>query len=119
MNAPIPRQRRLRRRPSALALVAVLLPQASPAAPKAPTPSTPAPTPPAPLVRRQSVLPLSGGLDGVPLLNDNNPELITAPGILFSSFDPSRGLGSPLARGVRGVDAAEFLHGRSLLGPGH
>ena len=98
MNAPISRQRRLRRRPSALALVAVLLPQASPAAPTAPTPSTPAPTPPAPLVRRQSVLPLGGGLDGVPLLNDNNPELITAPGILFSSFDPSRGFqGRPLA----------------------
>jgi hypothetical protein len=49
-------------------------------------------------VRRQSVLPLGGGLDGVPLLNDNNPELITAPGILFSSFDPSRGFqGRPLA----------------------
>ncbi len=100
MNTPCPRQRRLRRRPSALTLLAVLLPQASPAAPTASTPAaTPsAATPSAPMVRRQSVLPLSGGLDGVPLLNDNNPELITAPGILFSSFDPSRGFqGRPLA----------------------
>ena len=37
-------------------------------------------------LRPQRVAPLPGGLDGVPLVNDNNPELITAAGILISTF---------------------------------
>lgn len=77
--------------PAALALVATLLAATAMAAPAM---AAPAPT----LLRPQSVLPLSGALDAVPMLNDNNPELITAPGILFSSFDPARGFnGQPLA----------------------
>jgi len=44
------------------------------------------------------VEPLPGGLDAVLLINDNNPELIKAEGILFSGFDPRRGWdGRPLA----------------------
>ena len=50
-----------------------------------------------PQLRRQTVAPLNGGLDALPLINDNNPELIRQPGILLSSFDPSRGWnGQPL-----------------------
>ena len=56
---------------------------------------SPAP-PPAPHLRSQTVAPLPGGLDGVLLVNDNNPELITAPGILISTF-PGRGRGVPEA----------------------
>ena len=63
------------------------------------TPSTPGmpagsaqPTPAArkatTLLRPQAVAPLPGGLDAVPVINDNNPELITAPGILLSTFSP-------------------------------
>ncbi|MFZ9620227.1 MAG: DUF3370 domain-containing protein [Prochlorococcaceae cyanobacterium] len=47
-------------------------------------PSSPAPQP---SLRQQAVAPLPGGLDQVLVINDNNPELITAPGILLSSFD--------------------------------
>jgi len=50
----------------------------------------------APLLRPQAVAPLPGGLDAVPMLNDNNPELITAPGILLSTF-PGQGRGVPTA----------------------
>ena len=35
------------------------------------------------LRRRQTVAPLPGGLDRVPMINDNNPELIKGPGILL------------------------------------
>ena len=38
------------------------------------------------LLRPQAVAPLPGSLDGVLVLNDNNPELITAAGILLSTF---------------------------------
>lgn len=38
-------------------------------------------------LRSQQVRPLSGGLDQVPLVNDNNPELIIQPGILLSTFN--------------------------------
>ena len=54
-------------------------------------------------LRRQTVAPLPGGLDRVPMINDNNPELIKGPGILFSSFAgmgrgvPSAHLDQPLA----------------------
>ena len=65
--------------------------QGSPAQPGAATPPLPAagkpqPTPEPPLLRRQTVAPLPGGLDPVLVVNDNNPELITAPGILLSTF---------------------------------
>ncbi len=60
---------------------------------------SPAPQPPQTVLRRQTVAPLPGGLDRVPMVNDNNPELIVRPGILFSGFDASRGWnGTPLPR---------------------
>ena len=78
-------------------------PAAAPPAPAAPTvPTRPesAPT----VLRRQRVEPLPGGLDGVLLVNDNNPELIRSEGILLSGFDPGRGWdGRPL-----GVSAAHL-----------
>lgn len=43
--------------------------------------------PPAPVIRPQQVRPLPGGLDRIPVVNDNNPEVIRGPGILLSSFD--------------------------------
>ncbi|MCP9832306.1 DUF3370 domain-containing protein [Synechococcus sp. JJ3a-Johnson] len=58
--------------------------------------ATPPPAPPPPLVRPQTVAPLPGALDGVLMLNDNNPELITAPGILLSTF-PAAGRPEPRA----------------------
>ncbi|MFN9644713.1 MAG: DUF3370 domain-containing protein [Cyanobacteriota bacterium] len=45
-------------------------------------------------LRSQAVEALPGGLDAVPLLNDNNPELIIAPGILLSTFAGGRRLGT-------------------------
>jgi len=39
-----------------------------------------------PVLRPQTVAPLAGSLDGVLMVNDNNPELITSPGILLSTF---------------------------------
>ena len=57
----------------------------------APAAAKPAPaTAPAPILRPQTVAPLPGGLDGVLVVNDNNPELISGPGILVSTF-PSAG----------------------------
>lgn len=58
-----------------------------PAAPVLPAAPAPAPT----VLRRQRVEPLPGGLDGVLMVNDNNPELIRGEGILLSGFDPRRG----------------------------
>ena len=61
--------------------------------------ATPAPAPapaPAPIQRPQTVAPLPGGLDAVLLVNDNNPELISEPGILLSTF-PSQGRSQPEA----------------------
>jgi len=51
---------------------------------------------PTTLVRPQTVAPLPGSLDGVLVVNDNNPELITAPGILLSTF-PTAGRPEPTA----------------------
>ena len=45
-----------------------------------------------PLIRRQEVRGLPGGLDQVLVLNDNNPELISGEGILVSTFPQSPGL---------------------------
>ncbi|MCP9886541.1 DUF3370 domain-containing protein [Cyanobium sp. ATX 6A2] len=58
-----------------------------------------------PLLRRQTVAPLPGGLDSVLMVNDNNPELISGPGILLSTF-PAAGRSVPEAH----LDVA--LHGR-------
>lgn len=72
----------------------------APAAPAVPTRPQSAPTE----LRRQRVEPLPGSLDGVFLVNDNNPELILSEGILLSGFDPGRGWdGRPL-----GVSAAHL-----------
>jgi hypothetical protein len=70
-------------------------PQAKGQAPATPAPAT-APTPAPPVLRRQTVAPLPGSLDRVLLVNDNNPELISGPGILLSTF-PSAGRGVPEA----------------------
>ncbi|MEB3307766.1 MAG: DUF3370 domain-containing protein [Cyanobacteriota bacterium] len=48
------------------------------------------------VLRPQTVAPLPGGLDEVLVVNDNNPELITAEGILISTF-AGRGRGVPEA----------------------
>ena len=50
------------------------------------TPAPATPPAPAPILRPQTVAPLPGGLDAVLVVNDNNPELITGPGILLSTF---------------------------------
>ncbi len=76
-------------------MLSVLLAAALPAPGVAPAPA-PAPAPPATLLRPQTVAPLPGGLDRVLLVNDNNPELITAPGILLSTF-ARQGRGAPEA----------------------
>ena len=56
-----------------------------------------APAPSTSVLRRQRVEPLPGGLDGVLMVNDNNPELIAGEGILLSSFEGRRGWsGRPL-----------------------
>jgi hypothetical protein len=47
-------------------------------------------------LRQQRVAPLPGTLDGVLLVNDNNPELITSAGILLSTF-AAKGRGVPEA----------------------
>ena len=46
------------------------------------------------MLRQQRVAPLPGGLDGVLVVNDNNPELITAAGVLLSTF-AGQGRGVP------------------------
>ena len=57
----------------------------------------PSPAPKPSLLRPGTVAPLPGRLDAVPMLNDNNPEVIKAPGILLSTFDGQRGYaGRPL-----------------------
>ena len=45
-----------------------------------------------PFLREQQLRPLPGQLDGVLLLNDNNPELITDEGVLLSTFPANQGL---------------------------
>jgi hypothetical protein len=58
---------------------------------------------PTSVLRPRTVAPLPGGLDGVPMVNDNNPELIRSAGILLSTFagsgqvDPSAHLNQPLS----------------------
>ena len=42
-----------------------------------------------PLHREQRVLPLPGHLDAVPMVNDNNPELIEQDGICLLYTSPS------------------------------
>jgi len=47
--------------------------------------------------RQQQVRPLPGQLDGVLMVNDNNPELITGEGILLSTFPQAPGLNLALS----------------------
>ncbi|XPM56898.2 MAG: DUF3370 domain-containing protein [Leptolyngbya sp. IPPAS B-1204] len=60
------------------------------------TPSAPAPPPPQEIVIPQTVRPLPGQLDAVPVFNSNSPEIIGAEGILLSTF-PSQGKRHPEA----------------------
>lgn len=46
------------------------------------------PTAPTEFVVEQSVRPLAGELDDVPVFNSNSPELVEDPGILLSTFPP-------------------------------
>ena len=79
-----------------LSLSASALGTAAQAAP-APAPAAAPATSQAPtILRPQTVAPLPGGLDGVLMVNDNNPELITAPGVLLSTF-PTAGRSHPEA----------------------
>ncbi|KEF41199.1 MAG: hypothetical protein ER33_12600 [Cyanobium sp. CACIAM 14] len=67
----------------------------------------PSPAPAATVVRPGTVVPLPGRLDDVPMLNDNNPELIRGPGILLSTFDGQRGYaGRPLGDPSAHLNAA-------------
>jgi Protein of unknown function (DUF3370) len=68
--------------------------QETPPAPSAPATPAVAPQGQSTILRQQTVAPLPGGLDGVLMLNDNNPELITAPGVLLSTF-PGAGRSRP------------------------
>ena len=127
MNLQAPRNRRLQRlSPLLPALAGVVLvlsaggraaadsmatlaakplanPLAKPAAAAPATAQAPA-SAPTTVLRPQQVRPLPGTLDQVPVINDNNPELITAPGILLSTFDGAATLGGqPL-----GVPAAHL-----------
>jgi hypothetical protein len=71
-----------------------------PSSPTSPPGSSATGSPPATAqaasLRPQKVVPLKGVLDRVPMINDNNPELIREAGILFSSFN-GRGRGVPSA----------------------
>ena len=60
-----------------------------------PMPS-PAPTPPTEIVQPQTVRPLPGKLDDVPVFNSNSPEVVQTEGILLSTF-PSNGKSTPTA----------------------
>ena len=74
-------------------------PATAPVAAKPPAPAAG----PTSVLRPRTVAPLPGGLDGVPMVNDNNPELIRSAGILLSTFagsgqvDPSAHLNQPLS----------------------
>jgi len=71
----------------ALVLSLPLIPLLAPPAGGAPASSPAAATaPPTTVLRPQTVAPLPGSLDAVLMVNDNNPELITAPGVLLSTF---------------------------------
>lgn len=58
------------------------------------TPAQARPAAPEVILRRQRVVALPGALDGVLVVNDNNPELISGPGILLSTF-PGKGFSAP------------------------
>ena len=89
---------------TALASPLLAQPQPSPAPKPAPAPQA-APTPP--VLRPGTVAPPPGRLDAVPMLNDNNPEVIKGPGILLSTFDGQRGYaGRPLGEPSAHLNAA-------------
>ncbi|MBP0019697.1 MAG: DUF3370 domain-containing protein [Cyanobacteria bacterium SBLK] len=53
--------------------------------------STPTPlssSPPQEILRSQTVRPLPGSLNEIPVFNSNSPELVLEPGILLSTFSP-------------------------------
>lgn len=50
----------------------------------------PTPGQQAEVVQQQEVRPLPGQLDTIPVFNSNSPELVQQPGILLSTFSPSR-----------------------------
>jgi len=77
----------MRRRTLPLLAALAVLPVAAQVQAQAQAQAQPGNPAPVPSLRRQAVAPLPGGLDQVLVVNDNNPELITAPGILLSSFD--------------------------------
>ncbi|MGB5134692.1 MAG: DUF3370 domain-containing protein [Prochlorococcaceae cyanobacterium] len=84
-------------RQSLLAFTGALLLAPGMAAAAAPAPvQPPAGQSREPILRSQTVAPLPGGLDRVLVVNDNNPELISGPGILISTF-PGQGRGVPEA----------------------
>jgi hypothetical protein len=87
---------RTRRLSLLLAATALLAPLQVKGQPRATPASSIAPAPATPVLRRQTVAPLPGSLDRVLLVNDNNPELISGPGILLSTF-PAAGRGVPEA----------------------
>ncbi len=72
------------------------------------TPALPVEAAPAPLqlaqaqqqyaevIRQQSIRPLPGQLDSIPVFNSNSPELVQREGILLSTFPPE-GMGNPEA----------------------
>jgi len=92
------------------ALGGPLLAQPQPAGAPQPAPA-PKPAPSSQVLRPGTVAPLPGRLDGVPMVNDNNPEVIKGPGILLSTFDGQRGYdGRPL-----GVPAAHLNY--AVSGP--
>ncbi len=76
--------------------VAVLLAGLTALAPASNAQPRPAGNQASTMLRSQTVAPLPGTLDAVLVVNDNNPELITAPGILISTF-AGKGRGVPEA----------------------
>ncbi|MGJ3252207.1 MAG: DUF3370 domain-containing protein, partial [Elainellaceae cyanobacterium] len=64
-------------------------------------------TPPAPtpveVVRPQTIRPLPGEIDSIPMFNSNSPELVQTEGILLSTFPPN-GMQSPSAHLNFGFD---------------
>jgi hypothetical protein len=60
------------------------------------TPTALSPPPPQEIVRPQTVRPLPGSLNTIPVFNSNSPELVLEPGILLSTF-PALGKTFPQA----------------------
>lgn len=74
----------------------IAIPVSPPPAVIAPAPQPPSSGTPQEFQVMQPVRPLPGQLDGIPVLNSNNPELIFNEGIIISTL-PSIGMGYPYA----------------------